>query len=228
VQLLPYTSRKVSAVQLKYSLKGGNSGQFPGIKAITGVTRSDFFNGYAVYGPGQYGTTEFFKELHTATAGLNQTVAVDTGALINVSQDFYGATHVWLRIPEAPTGTVDGGITLNEVHYTLDNQHKGWPVTKWDATLHGYGVDTFPVVLTWKNLTDLYEHDGFSIWPMLNENVTATYDGGTYTVTNAPLIACSYEKTVWLRLVPGVNTIRVVGVAGVGQVEFKVKWKNKN
>src|SRR5262249_1194559 len=143
----------------------------------------------------------------------------DTGN-VSVSQDYLGATHVWLRIYEAPTNSTQSTLVLlNEGVFTLDSVFQGHPVAKFWPTQKGYGVDEFPVVMSLQNYGD-WTTPAFSIWPKMDENETATFDCATYEVTNALLTECSYENPIWMRLVPGYNEVHVVGVQGVGKVQL--------
>lgn len=229
MQLNPYNSRKVTWARLVYDLTGGDTGQFPQIKAEMGVTRENFFNGLQIYGPGNYGTPERTKSLHTATRNVGTTAQIDTGWQL-VSQDWYGATHIWLWVPEAPTTSNPAGVKvhLKEVYLYLDQQFLEYPVAKFWSTQQGANNGEFPVVMSWTNHSDTLDNDWFHIWPRLSIGATVSYNCATYEVTGAPLANCSFEKVKWLRLVPGNNVIQVNGHAGIGQVSFKIKWQNKN
>lgn len=229
MQLNPYNSRKVTWAKLLYDLTGGDAGQYPQIKAEFGVTRENFQNGYQIFGPGQYGTQERYKSLHTATHSGGSTIQIDTGWQL-VSQDWYGATHIWLWIPEAPTATNPSQVrlTLKEVALMMDQQFLEYPVAKFWPAQQGANNGEFPVVLSWTNHSDPLDNDWFTIWPRLSIGSTVSYNCATYEVTGEPIGNCTFEKVKWLRLVPGNNVIQVNGHAGIGRVRFKIKWQNKN
>lgn len=226
MQLLPYTSRRTTSARLLYTLSAGDTGQFPLTSATFAVTRENYSNTYQPAYPG-FTTSERYVDLITQTQASGS-AQKDTGWQ-TISQDWWGATHMHIGIRIAPQNSVKAiKLVLDEVQLLLDGYFQESPKCVIDTTLHGYGVDTFPVVLTVRNATDTANPTPFSIWPMMDENGVANYDCATYAVTGALLSACSYQNPHWLRLLPGTNDIVVTGVTGIGHTKVKIKWMNNN
>jgi hypothetical protein len=227
--LLSLTSRLVSIAQIKYTLTAGDSGQFPATRAEFCVTERDFSAGFYYDSLGQPATQERWKVLDTQTqsSGSSQ----KTTAAVGLWQGYYAATHLFVDIAECPTNSVDGVVklTLDWVSLTMDYQFKGDPTVRFVSTIKGSGITgEFPVTMTFQNLTDIADTVPFQVFPHMSVGNTASYDCDNYTVTGAPLSSCTYEHPTWLRLLPGNNTIQMVGTTGIGQVEVTIKWKIKN
>lgn len=223
-------SRRLTAVRCWVTLTAGSGGQYPTIKAELGRTLSNYRPDFDINAQGQAVTYENWRSVtsFTRSSGSGQH---DTGLYyIYQGVSAYPITHLFWWLPIAPTNTSPNppptNFTLDTVHLYMDYGSGRAPMVQFNSTRKGYGVTgEFPLVLTWQNLADT---EIFSVYPLVSVNNTISYNCATYEVTGETIANCSYQNLTWLRLLPGTNQIRVVGVNGIGQVKFKLKWKNRN
>jgi hypothetical protein len=228
VQLNPATGRLVTEVRARVHTYGVDTGdtRFRAMKVEFGKTTLNQSNGYLTGPNGPY-TTEQYITVWEGTSNNNSALlTLDTGG-IRVDQDFGGCTHLWFRCSEAPTdvGRQTDNFVLHEVEWYLDRNFAAYPVVQFDSTQRGLALGEFPVCFGWRNLSDTKQTDYFDVWPRLVVNAQVSYDCSTYTVSGEPLANCTYDQLIWLRLMPGTNTIRFIGKPGIGKVQVTLKWK---
>lgn len=222
--------RRISWLRIVFELTGGPNPAAPGFTVILNKVRFGSFGSVDLGKP-----NEFKNELWRYTHNSTGTVTVDTGYICTNN---WNATpsHFVIEIPDAPVDSSNRLLLRIKEFYIrwdgfgateyYDNLH--WPHAGGLGTERGIGTGEFPVYLNVRNLSDSDQTSPFTIAARMADETVGIIDCQGHTVSGAlTLEEVSYKKSNWLRLLPGNNTIQFSAGVGTGQVEIKLRWRNR-
>lgn len=222
--------RRISYLRIIFELTGGPNAAAPGFTVVLSKVRISS-PGSSDFGKPNERKDELWRYRHNTTG----TVTVDTGYIFTNN---WNATpsHFVIEIPDAPVGSNNRMLLRIKEFYIrwdgygsteyYDNLH--WPYAGVIGNERGIGTGEFPVYLNVRNLSDTDQTSPFTIAARMANETTGFIDCQAHTVTGAiSLEEVSYKKSNWLRLLPGFNIIEFSSGAGTGQVEVKLRWRNR-
>lgn len=213
------TRRQPSSVSFSLTLQGG-SGSYPSITVRFYRVRSGFNTISSTSGAE---VADLLYE-YTHSSSTQQTISTGT---IDLDSWYRPGTHYFWTVVNVPPGENRELFKINSVTWTMDQTFSLWPVAGSLGSEGGIGNGEFPVYLSSiQNESDSAQVTAFSVYTRLAENDTVVIDCNERTVQGAPLQDVSYKNPIWLRLVPGNNSIKITAPTGIGQVKVKIKWRN--
>lgn len=224
------SQRRISFLRVVFELTGGPNASAPGFTVVLSKVRLGSTGSVDFGKPNEY-KTELWRYTHNTTG----TATVDTGYIWTNNWNA-APSHFVIEIPDAPVGSSNRMLLRVKEFYIrwdgygtteyYDNLH--WPHAGALGSERGIGTGEFPVYLNVRNLTDTDQTSPFTIAARMADETTGVIDCQAHTVTGAiSLEEVSYKKSNWLRLLPGNNTIQFSSGAGTGQVEVKLRWRNR-
>jgi hypothetical protein len=199
----------------------------PGFTTELYKIRTDAY-GAATFGQG---AAEYRELLWTHYHNSTGAAEVDTG-YIDTDSWSHPFSHLTIEVPNAPTGTA-GTIILRVKAFYLRWDDYGdagasYPSVGSLSSEGGVGAGLFPVNVNIQNISDSAQTSAFTVTGRMEDEQAATIDCQAHSVSGAlGLTDVSYQKSTWLRLVPGSNTIRFSSSAGTGQFQATLTWRNR-
>lgn len=203
-----YAARTLSYIYLKFTLKGGQAG-YP---SITVRLMKQTTNGTV---------SELWSYTHNSAAEA----AVNTGWVFT-NQRLSPAAFYFIRLDNAAPGAQVRNVRLDGFDALLDQDYwTYYPGVSALGAETGLGTGVYPIELHIQNVSDTA--GVFDINTRLSNNQSVTLDAAEHTVTGMLLNECSYRKAIWLRLLPGANTVRFTGPTGAGQMRVTIAWRER-
>lgn len=213
--------REPQFIKLLLTLKG--VGSYPTIVARVYLVEDQFGQAYET-------KRLLWEQSHSSTSPTQY----DTGW---IDTDFYrdGFSHLVVEVKDLPpnnSATATDFVTVDEFWMRMDTWYPCWPGVGTLGTEKGaieldeeFGLD-----LTIYNDDDPDDNQEFYLRCRARVGDVITIDCGELTVegdNGATIRNVNYKLPTWLRLLPGTNQVKVSGVAGTGQIDFKLLWKNR-
>lgn len=205
-----YTSRQASSMRVKLSLASA--------AAPMTVRLLKVRSGFGTF-------NEDVREVWSHTITATTVTTADSGNVYLDHWNYPGEAYV-LRVDTVGPGSSETQLVrLNEVRFTIDTDFGRNILVGGLSSEAGPGTGEYPVSLVVQNLTS--DVPAFTILARKVTGQTMTVDAARRTVTNLRLQDCSYQQPVWLRLLPGQNTLQFTGPTGSGKVAVTLRWKER-